>query len=79
MWDIGITTTQTNLDNVVRLYDKERCVCDMIMLKDEVDKQIYIQAIKEYFKGSNDIGKLLEYAKIFQIEEKVRDYMEVLA
>lgn len=78
LWDIGVTTTQTNLDNTVRLYDKERCVCDLIMLKDEVDKQIYIQAIKEYFKGNNDSEKLLEYAKMFRIEEKVRDYMEVL-
>lgn len=32
-WDIGITETQTNLGNTVKLYDKERCICDLIMIK----------------------------------------------
>lgn len=48
------------------------------MLKKEVDKQLYIQAVKEYFRGDRDDRKLLRYAKVFGIEEKVRDYMDVL-
>lgn len=78
LWDIGITETETSLGNVVKLYDKERCICDLIMLKSEIDKQIYIQAIKDYFTGSCDTNKLLQYSKFFRIEDKVRDYMEVL-
>ena len=77
-WDIGITETKTSLGNVVKLYDKERCICDLIMMKKEIDKQLYVQAIKEFFCSSYDTRKLLKYAKLFQIEEKVRDYMEVL-
>lgn len=46
--------------------------------KNEIDKQLYVQAIKEYFKERYDVRKLMKYAKIFGIEEKIRDYMEVL-
>jgi hypothetical protein len=62
----------------VRVYDPERCICDMIRDKDNVDKQIYIQAIKEYFKGKCNPRKIIKYAKEFNIESKVRNYMEVL-
>ena len=77
-WNIGITETMTTLGNVVKLYDKERCICDLIMMKKEVDKQLYVQAVKEYFNGDYNARKILKYAKLFQIEEKIRDYMDVL-
>ena len=78
VWNLGITYTDTSLGNKVMLYDKERCVCDLVMEKNEIDKQLYVQAIKEYFKENYDVRKLMKYAKVFGIEEKIRDYMEVL-
>ncbi len=78
VWDLGITYTDTSLGNKVILYDKERCICDLVMLKNEVDKQLYIQAIKEYFNGEYNARRLLKYAKVFGVEEKIRDYMDVL-
>lgn len=78
VWDLGITYTYTSLGNKVMLYDKERCICDLVMLKNEVDKQLYIQAIKEYFYGSYNARKLIKYAKALGVEEKIRDYMEIL-
>ena len=77
-WDIGLTETQTNLGNTVKLYDKERCICDLIMIKKEIDKQLYVQALKEYFSGNYNARKIIKYGRIFNIEEKVRDYMEIL-
>lgn len=78
VWDLGITETETSFGNKVKLYDKERCICDLVLFKDKVDKQLYIQAIKEYFKGTYRIRKLLKYAKVFGIEEKIRDYIDIL-
>ena len=60
------------------LYDKERCICDLIRNKDKIEMQLYSQAIKEYFKGKSNPRKLLKYLKLFKIEDKVRSYMEVL-
>lgn len=48
------------------------------MLKKGVDKQLYIQAICEYFIGKPDNRKILGYAKQFRIEEIVRGYMDIL-
>ena len=78
VWELGITYTDTNLGNRVMLYDKERCICDLVMLKNEVDKQLYIQVVREYFNGEYNARKLLKYAKEFGVEEKIRDYMDVL-
>ncbi len=78
VWNLGITYTDTSLGNKVMLYDKERCICDLVMDKNEIDKQLYVQALKEYFKESYDVRKLMKYTKEFGIEEKIRDYMDVL-
>ncbi len=78
VWNIGITETENSFGNKVLLYDKERCICDMVMLKRQVDKQLYIQAIKEYFSGQYNIRRILKYAKLFRIEDKIRDYMDIL-
>ena len=78
LWNLGIMSVNTPMGYSVRVYDPERCICDMIRDKDNVDKQIYIQAIQEYFKGKCNPRKMIKYAKEFNIESKVRNYMEVL-
>ena len=62
----------------MRAYDIERCLCDLIRDKKSVDTQIYAQAIKEYFSGKFNARKIIKYARAFNIETKVRTYMEVL-
>ncbi len=78
LWDLGITSVNTPQGYSVRVYDPERCICDMIKDKDNVDKQIFIQALQEYFKRKCDSRKIIKYAKAFNIESRVRNYMEVL-
>lgn len=78
VYDMGITEIQSPQGAMVRLYDKERCICDLIRDKDKVDIQIYTQAIKDYFNTKADRRKLLKYSKVLGVEDKVRTYMEVL-
>ena len=78
MYDVGITEIQSPQGAIVRLYDKERCICDLIRDKEKVDIQIYTQAIKDYFNTKADRRKLLKYSKVLGVEDKVRTYMEVL-
>ena len=77
-YEIGISETASPQGATVRLYDKERCICDLIRDKNQIDMQLYSQAIKDYFKTKPNNRKLLKYGKIFGIEEKIRTYMEVL-
>lgn len=78
VYEIGITEIQSPQGAKVRLYDKERCICDLIRDKEKVDIQIYTQAIKDYFYTKTDRRKLLKYSKVLGVEDKVRTYMEVL-
>lgn len=79
-WSIGITETTTPEGNIVRLYNKERCIIDLIKKKDKIDKQLYLQALHEYFANRNsDKIRLLQYAKMFHIETPVRDYIDILS
>lgn len=78
IYEIGITEIRSPQGAVVRLYDKERCICDLIRGKDQVDLQIYSQALKDYFKDKPNARKLLKYGKLFGITEMIRTYMEVL-
>lgn len=78
IYKIGIAETKSPQGAVIKLYDRERCICDIIRSKQKIDMQLYTQAIKEYFKESPNYRKLLKYSKLFGIEEKVRTYMEVL-
>ena len=45
LYEIGITETVSPQGARVKLYDKERCIYDLIRNKDQVDIQIYTQAI----------------------------------
>lgn len=78
IWNLGIISVNTPMGYSVRAYDPERCICDVIRDKDNIDKQIYVQAIQEYFKNKCNPRKIIKYAKEFNIESKVRNYMEVL-
>ena len=78
VFDLGKTETVTPQGNKIVLYDKERCICDLIRARKHMDTQIYSQAIKGYFAGNVNTRTLLKYGKQFGIEDKIRTYMEVL-
>lgn len=78
-FEIGAASTETTFGNTVRVYDKERCICDIIREKRRMDIQVFQTAINAYFQDRDkDIHKLMQYAAEFGIEEKVRQYTEVL-
>lgn len=78
LWDLGIMNVNTPMGYNVRVYDPERCICDMIKDKENIDRQIYVQAIQEYFRSRCNPRKVIRYAKALNVESKVRNYMEIL-
>lgn len=74
----GVKTVITPQGYRVKVYDEERCLCDLIKDKKKIDKQLFTQAVKEYFAGSHSARKLLKMAKLFGVEDDTRMYMEVL-
>ena len=78
--ELGAMDVETNFGNIVRAYDKERTICDILKQKDEMDVQVFRFAMREYM-GMKDrnLRNLMKYAKIYGMEEKVRMYTEVMA
>lgn len=70
-FNLGVTKVNNNLNNEVIAYDKERTVCDMIRSKDRVELQVYTEVIQNYFSDKPNMNKLIEYAKLLNIEDKV--------
>lgn len=77
--DLGVTRYKLDSSNIIRVYDLDKTICDIIKNKKKIDAEIFNKAIKEYFysKKKNTL-KLYEYAKKMNIYNKVRDTFEVL-
>uniref|UniRef100_UPI004056DED3 type IV toxin-antitoxin system AbiEi family antitoxin domain-containing protein n=1 Tax=Agathobacter sp. TaxID=2021311 RepID=UPI004056DED3 len=45
IYELGITEVQSPQGAMVKVYDRERCICDLIRDKDQVDMQLYSQAL----------------------------------
>jgi len=78
VFKLGAVEVITPQGSKVTAYDKERCICDLIKDEGKIDKQIYTQAIKEYFSGEYKSRAILKMAKAVGVELEVRKYMEVL-
>ena len=79
LYEIGVTYMKTPYGNKVRVYDLERTICDIIRNKKRIEISLFTDAMKRYVerKDRNSI-KLHRYAKLFNIENEVRKYLEVL-
>ena len=77
--DLGVINYKLDSGNVIRVYDLDKTICDIIKNKKKIDAEIFNKAIREYFysKKKNTL-KLYEYAKKMNIYNKVRNTFEVL-
>ena len=77
--DLGVINYKLDSGNVIRVYDLDKTICDIIKNKKKIDAEIFNKAIREYFysKKKNTL-KLYEYAKKMNIYNKVRNIFDVL-
>lgn len=80
LYEIGKTEIKSPQGNLIPIYDIERTICDIIIDRAKIDKQIFTDAIKRYFKSNNkNLRLLIKYSRLFKIEDEIRKYMEVLS
>lgn len=78
-YEIGISDIESPGGNKVRVYNMERTLCDILRKRCGVDAGIVKEAFKRYVaRKDKNIPLLSKYAKVFRVEEKVRNYLEVL-
>lgn len=79
LYEVGIIEMKTPYGNKVKVYDLERTICDIIRNKRRIETALFTDAMKRYAerRDRNSI-KLHKYAKLFNIEDEIRKYLEVL-
>lgn len=79
IYEIGLTEIETPMGNKVKVYDIERCICDIIRSKNRMDLELIKHSVKEYIKRKDkDLVKLSSYAEKLGIKDVVMDYVGMM-
>lgn len=79
-YKIGLTEVETPMGNKVKVYDIERCICDIIRSKNRMDFNLVKSCVKKYIKRKDkDFVKLYLYAEKFGIKKLVMNYIDLLS
>ncbi len=77
--NLGEIVYRLDSGNLIKVYNLERTICDVIKNKNRLDQELVNKALRKYFysKEKNTL-KLYEYAKKMKIYKKVRSAFEIL-
>lgn len=79
LFDIGIEMVESPDGHLVKAYNVERTLCDIVRKQQRTDAETIKQAMTSYANmADRDAYRLVEYSKIFKVEKEIRRYMEVL-
>lgn len=75
--DYGITEAVCE-DYILKIFDRDRLICECIKHENKMDREIYNKAIQTYINDNKkNITNLLDYAKRRNIHKKVRERIGV--
>ena len=75
--NLGATEGLIDL-NIVRIYDRDRTICDCLRYMGKMDKEIFNKAIQGYVKDpKKNVPNLMQYAKPLRVQKKVKDLIGV--
>ncbi|MEI6680768.1 MAG: type IV toxin-antitoxin system AbiEi family antitoxin domain-containing protein [Mariniphaga sp.] len=79
LFDEGIMESKSPAGHMLRIYNPERTICDLVRSRRNIEIQDLQTAIKGYVhQKEKNIPLLMRYAKTFSVEKIVRQYLEVL-
>ena len=62
----------------VRIYDRDRTMCDVLRNMNKMDKEIFNKAIQSYVKDpKKNIPNLMRYAKVLRVQKRAKDLIGV--
>lgn len=75
--ELGLT--QCNMDgHNIRIYDKDRLICDCLRYRNKMDKEIFNKAIQSYIADPEKcIPKLMAYSGPLRVKKLVKDLIGV--
>ena len=76
---LGIIEMPSPNSNLIRVYDKERTLCDIVKGNNACEIGIVNEAMKIYATSrEKNMNKLISYAEQLRVKPKILRYMEVL-
>jgi predicted transcriptional regulator of viral defense system len=78
IYQAGIQTIQQD-GYEMKIYDRERTVCDFFRMRLQIGKDCAFEVLKNYMAGRKNLQKLSEYAEALQIKGVLSPYLEILA
>jgi predicted transcriptional regulator of viral defense system len=79
LYRMGVEEIESNFGNLIRIYDKERCICDIVAQRGEVEVQTFQTAMREYMGSANKkLDVLLTYAEKLGMKDEIMKYVEVM-
>lgn len=76
--DIGVVQNEIN-KTMLKIYDRERVICDCFKYKNKMDSEMFNKAINAYVQDDNrNLGNLSIYAKKMRVYKKVSEVIGVL-
>jgi predicted transcriptional regulator of viral defense system len=79
IYGLGIIEMPSPAGNIIRVYDVERSLCDIVKGRNTCDIGVINNAMKTYAAAkTKDIGKLIDYAQRLRVKPKILTYIEVL-
>lgn len=79
IYEMGICDVPSSSGNKVKVYDKERCICELITNRGTVEVQQFQTAMKDYMHGKDKkLSRLIEYAERLGIRDEVMKYVEIM-
>jgi predicted transcriptional regulator of viral defense system len=77
--NLGVGDGKTPFGRTIRVYNKERTICDIVRNRNVIDPAILNEAVRRYLSAKEkNIPKLMQYAEKFRVEKIIRQYAEVL-
>lgn len=79
IYNLGLIEVKTPMGNIVKAYDMERCICDIIRSINRMDLEHVKYSIKKYLQRKDkNITKLTQYAEKMGIKDKVINFISMI-
>ena len=79
LYDLGLSESKTAFGRVVKCYNLERTICDIVRHRNQIDIAVISDAVKRYaVRKDRNVPQLMRYAEKMRVAKLVSSYMEVV-
>lgn len=76
--ELGVQTTIHN-SSKIRIYDKEKTVCDFLKFRNKQERIVVNEIIRSYLNDEDrDLNKLFQYSEKLSIKSVLQQYLDIL-